>query len=235
MPDLHQGRGSGDGQPDRRAKLLSSRTANSRPDSGSASDESEKTRGAARQLRVLVSLKISRPSTGFAQAVLRSPHFPAEAGSVPGSGPNGEHADRSWFRALAANDRHTETDGDVQLIRTQCRISHRHPAPSTYLPAPAPAAAEALRTSLAQIKTKIRALLELPTGPPRIISQAIAAMRGSTQSLRRHCRSEPQVGAQTGPSGHAMEIEEWLALTPIERAAALRRTRQGQNTSQTKA
>ncbi len=68
----------------------------------------------------------------------------------------------------------------------------------------------------------IRALMGLPENRSKIISPSIAATTASTATcLRAVAEREPQMGHADRARASSTTSSEWLALTPIERAAAL--------------
>ena len=163
----------------------------------------------------------------FAQSLLAA--FPAEAGIVPGFQPIEGRAEQELVRrTLAEMMASAEDRGDEQLIKDVQCLSRRlgETGAVEYLQACA-RRHEALATLGARdtIEPKIRALLDLPDGS---VEDYIASSCGDEgfdcNLLRAIAQANRRWGAQTG-LGHADLIEEWLALTPIERAAALPRLR----------
>jgi ATP-dependent helicase/nuclease subunit A len=186
-----------------------------------------KTRERARQLfaRVLDcpgGLKIQTIHS-FAQALLAA--FPAEADIVPGFQPIEGRAEQDLVRrTLAELMASAEADGDTRLIGDVQVLSRRlgEGGAVEYLQACArkPEALAALGRP-EDIEAQIRALMDLPEGS---VEDHIAANCGDEgfdcDLLRAVAEANRQWGAKTG-LGHAQVIEEWLALTPIERAARL--------------
>ena len=159
----------------------------------------------------------------FAQALLAS--FPAEAGIAPGFTPIEGRAEQELARTtLATLLADAESRGDEGLISDVQCLSLRlgEDGAASYL------------MSCAQTSESMAGL-----GPPELIEPKLRqAMNLPDESvedfLAHHCHEEQfdcdlleaiadanrRWGAQTGLS-HAEKIEEWLSLTPIERAAAL--------------
>jgi ATP-dependent helicase/nuclease subunit A len=159
----------------------------------------------------------------FAQGLLAA--FPAEAGITPGFQPIEGRAEQELVRrTLAELMAHAEGTGDTALIGDVQCLSRRlgEGGALEYLQACArrPEALEALGPRDA-IEAKIRALMELPE---ESVEDYIAHRCGDEgfdcDLLRAIAETNRRWGKQTGLE-HAGTIEEWLALTPIERAAAL--------------
>jgi ATP-dependent helicase/nuclease subunit A len=159
----------------------------------------------------------------FAQSVLAA--FPAEAGIVPGFQPIEGRAEQELVRrTLAELMAGAEERGDVRLIRDVQVLSRRlgEQGAVEYLLACArrAPAMEALGPP-DEIEAKIRALMDLHEESPE---DYIAARCGDDQLdcnlLRAVAEANRKWGTQTG-RGNAETIEEWLSLTPIERASAL--------------
>jgi len=159
----------------------------------------------------------------FAQGLLAA--FPAEAGILPGFQPIEGRAEQELVRrTLAEMMAAAEERGDEQLIRDVQCLSRRlgEAGAVEYLQACArkPEAMEALRPA-EDIEAKIRALMDLPA---ESLEDYIAHRCGDDgfdcDLLRAVAEANRKWGVQTGV-GHADTIDNWLALTPIERAAAL--------------
>ena len=186
-----------------------------------------RTRERARQLfaRVLDcagGLKIQTIHS-FAQSLLAA--FPAEAGIVPGFQPIEGRAEQELVRrTLADLLADAESRGDEQLIRDVQSLSRRlgENGAVEYLQACA-RKAQALTAlgAAASIEPQIRKLLDLPN---ESVEDYIAHRCGDDgfdcDLLRAVADANRRWGAQTG-LGHASLIDEWFALTPIERAAHL--------------
>ena len=186
-----------------------------------------KTRELARQLfaRVLDcpgGLKI-QTIHAFAQSLLAA--FPAEAGIVPGFQPIEGRAEQELVRrTLADLMAGAEADRDEALIRDVQCLSRRlgEAGAVEYLQACA-RRREAL-VALGErdrIEPAIRRLMDLPD---ESVEDYIARRCGDDgfdcDLLRAVADANRRWGAQTG-LGHANLIDDWLALTPIERAAGL--------------
>jgi ATP-dependent helicase/nuclease subunit A len=190
-----------------------------------------RTRELARQLFAKVldcpgGLKIQTIHS-FAQSLLAA--FPAEAGIVPGFKPIEGRAEQELVRrTLADLMADSEASGDDALIRDVQVLSKRlgEAGAVEYLQACArrPEALAALGAPEG-IEDKIRGLMDLPEGS---VEDYIASRCGDEgfdcDLLRAVADANRRWGAQSG-IGHAEVIEEWLALSPIERAAALSRLR----------
>ena len=163
----------------------------------------------------------------FAQSLLAA--FPAEAGIVPGFQPIEGRAEQELVRRTLANlIAEAEARGDSGLIADVQTLSRRlgEMGAIEYLQACA-RRAEAL-SALGPgdaIEPLIRERMDLPSGS---VEDHIASNCGDDgfdcDLLKAVAKANRKWGAQTG-LGHAEVIEEWLALTPIERAAALPRLR----------
>ena len=159
----------------------------------------------------------------FAQSLLGA--FPAEAGIVPGFRPIEGRAEQELVRrTLADVMAAAEERGDTQLIRDVQRLSRRlgEAGAVEYLQACARRLEAVLDLGPGDsIEAKVRALIGLPEGS---VEDYIAEQCGDEgfdcDLLRAVADANRRWGAQTG-IGHASVIEKWLALTPIERAAAL--------------
>src|SRR4051794_3016549 len=159
----------------------------------------------------------------FAQGLLAA--FPAEAGIVPGFQPIEGRAEQELVRrTLAELMADAEETGDGALIRDVQCLSRRlgEAGAVEYLQACArkPEAMTALG-SREGIELAIRRLMDLPD---ESVEDYIAHRCGDggfdCDLLRAVAEANRKWGAQTG-LGHASVIDEWLELTPIERAAAL--------------
>jgi len=159
----------------------------------------------------------------FSQSLLAA--FPAEAGIVPGFQPIEGRAEQELVRrTLAELMAGAEERGDVRLIRDVQVLSRRlgENGAVEYLQACArrASAMNALGPSEG-LETQVRKLMDLHEESPE---DYIAARCGDDQLdcnlLRAVAEANRRWGKQTGLE-HADTIEEWLALTPIERAAAL--------------
>ncbi|HKP35113.1 MAG TPA: UvrD-helicase domain-containing protein, partial [Sphingomicrobium sp.] len=190
-----------------------------------------RTRERARQLfaRVLDcpgGLKI-QTIHAFAQSLLAA--FPAEAGIVPGFQPIEGRAEQELVRrTLADLMADAESGGDEALIRDVQCLSRRlgEGGAVEYLQACArrPDALSALGAP-ETIEPKIRLLMDLPEeSVEEYIAHHCGDDRFDCDLLRAVADANRRWGAQSG-LGHADTIEQWLALTPIERAAALSQLR----------
>ena len=159
----------------------------------------------------------------FSQSLLAA--FPAEAGIVPGFQPIEGRAEQELVRrTLAELMAGAEERGDVGLTRDVQVLSRRlgENGAVEYLQACARRASvmNALGPSDG-LETQVRKLMDLHEESPE---DYIAARCGDDQLdcnlLRAVAEANRRWGKQTGLE-HADTIEEWLALTPIERAAAL--------------
>src|SRR4029079_8137638 len=159
----------------------------------------------------------------FSQSLLAA--FPAEAGIVPGFQPIEGRAEQELVRrTLAELMAGAEERGDVGLIRDVQVLSRRlgENGAVEYLQACArrASAMNALGPSNG-LETQVRKLMDLHEESPE---DYIAARCGDDQLdcnvLRAVAEANRRWGKQTGLE-HADTIEAWLALTPIERAAAL--------------
>jgi ATP-dependent helicase/nuclease subunit A len=186
-----------------------------------------KTRDRARQLfaRVLDcpgGLKIQTIHS-FAQGLLAA--FPAEAGIVPGFKPIEGRAEQELVRrTLAELMADAEAAGDHALIRDVQCLSRRlgEAGAVEYLEACArrPDALDALGPRDC-IEPQIRRLMDLPEESAEdFIARRCGDEGFDCDLLRAVADANRRWGAQSG-IGHAEVIEEWLGLTPIERAARL--------------
>jgi len=159
----------------------------------------------------------------FAQGLLAA--FPAEAGIAPGFQPIEGRAEQELVRrTLADLMADAEASGDAMLIRDVQSLSRRlgEGGAVEYLQACArrAAALEALGPREG-IEAQVRRLMDLPE---ESVEDYIAHRCGDDgfdcDLLRAVADVNRRWGKQTGLE-HADTIEAWLALTPIERAAAL--------------
>jgi len=159
----------------------------------------------------------------FAQSLLAA--FPAEAGITPGFQPIEGRAEQELVRrTLADMMASAEERDDEQLIRDVQCLSRRlgETGAVEYLEACA-RRQEALAAlgRADSIEPTVRGLMNLPE---ESVEDYIADRCGDEgfdcDLLRAVADANRRWGAQTG-IGHAEAIERWLALTPIERAAAL--------------
>jgi ATP-dependent helicase/nuclease subunit A len=161
----------------------------------------------------------------FAQTLLAS--FPAEAGIAPGFQPLEGRAEQELGRTTLANLlADAEASGSEGLIRDVQCLSLRlgEGAAVDYLMRCA-RAQEALAAlgSPDSIEAGLRSMMGLPD---QSVEDYVAHHCGDEgfdcDLLRAVADANRRWGTQTG-LGHAELIEDWLALTPIERAAALPR------------
>ena len=159
----------------------------------------------------------------FAQSLLAA--FPSEAGIAPGFQPIEGRAEQELVRrTLADLMADAESSGSHGLIGDVQCLSRRlgEAGAVEYLQACArrPAAMEALG-SAESIEAKILRLMDLPDESVEdYIAHRCGDDRFDCDLLRAVADANRRWGAQSG-LGHADRIEEWLTLTPIERAAAL--------------
>jgi len=159
----------------------------------------------------------------FAQSLLAA--FPAEAGIVPGFQPIEGRAEQELVRrTLADLMAHSEASGDDALIRDVQVLSKRlgEAGAVEYLQACArrPEAMKALGPPVG-IEPLIRDLINLPEESfEDYISDRCGDEGFDCDLLRAVANANRKWGTSTG-LGHAEIIEEWLSLTPIERAASL--------------
>jgi ATP-dependent helicase/nuclease subunit A len=190
-----------------------------------------RTRERARQLFAKVldcpgGLKIQTIHS-FAQSLLAA--FPAEAGITPGFKPIEGRAEQELVRrTLADLMAHSEASGDEALIGDVQVLSRRlgEAGAVEYLQACArrPEAMKALG-SPAGIEPLIRNLINLPEESfEDYISHRCGDEGFDCDLLRAVADANRKWGTSTG-LGHAETIEEWLSLTPIERAASLDKLR----------
>ena len=159
----------------------------------------------------------------FSQSLLAA--FPAEAGIVPGFQPIEGRAEQELVRrTLAELMANAEAGGDYALIRDVQVLSRRlgENGAVDYLQACA-RRSEAMRKlgPRDSIEAKVRRLMDLPE---ESVEDYISARCGDEgfdcDLLRAVADANRKWGTSTG-LGHAETIEDWLALTPIERAASL--------------
>ena len=186
-----------------------------------------KTRERARQLfaRVLDcpgGLKIQTIHS-FSQSLLAA--FPAEAGIVPGFQPIEGRAEQELVRrTLADLLSDAEARGNNALICDVQALSRRlgeaNAVEYLQICARKPEALDALG-SPDGIEPQIRKLLDLPDeSAGDYIARSCGDDGFDCDLLRAVADANRRWGAQTG-LGHADLIEQWLSLTPIERAARL--------------
>ena len=190
-----------------------------------------RTRQRARQLFATVldcpgGLKIQTIHS-FAQGLLAA--FPAEAEIVPGFQPIEGRAEQELVRrTLADLMADAEASGDEGLIGDVQCLSRRlgEGGAVEYLQACArkPEALKALGDR-SSIEPAIRRLMQLPEDSLEdYIAHHCGNDRFDCELLRAVADANRRWGAQTG-LGYAQVVDEWLALTPIERAAALPKLR----------
>lgn len=187
----------------------------------------ERTRERARQLFAHVldcpgGLKI-QTIHAFAQSLLAA--FPAEAGITPGFQPIEGRAEQELVRrTLADLVADAEARGDTGLTRDVQSLSRRlsEMGAVDYLQACARKAEAMERLGPPEeIEPRIRALMNLPEeSVEQYIAHHCGDDRFDCDLLRAVADANRKWGARTGV-GHAEIIEEWLTLTPIERAARL--------------
>ena len=158
----------------------------------------------------------------FAQSLLAA--FPAEAGIVPGFQPIEGRAEQELVRrTLAELLTDAESSGDPLIGDVQClsrRLGEGRAVEYLQACARKPEAMAALGARDA-IEPAIRQLMNLPAESfEEYITHHCGDDRFDCDLLRAVADANRRWGAQTG-IGHAEVIERWLALTPIERAAAL--------------
>jgi ATP-dependent helicase/nuclease subunit A len=159
----------------------------------------------------------------FAQGLLAA--FPMEAGVAPGFQPLEGRAEQELVRrTLAELMAGAEERGDIQLTGDVQILSRRlgEQGAVEYLQACARRHQALLGLGPREsIEPLVRKIMDLPPGS---IEDLIAAKCGDEgfdcDLLRAVADANRRWGAQTG-LGHAEVIDEWLALTPIERAARL--------------
>ncbi len=159
----------------------------------------------------------------FAQALLAA--FPAEAGITPGFEPIEGRAEQELARTTLANLlADAESTGNAALIAdVQClslRLGERDAI--AYLKQCARASEDVAALGAPEtIETKLRVAMQLPEGGVEdYIVEHCGDDRFDCDLLTAIADANRRWGAQTG-LGHAQAIGDWLALTPIERAAAL--------------
>jgi ATP-dependent helicase/nuclease subunit A len=159
----------------------------------------------------------------FAQTLLAS--FPAEAGIAPGFQPLEGRAEQELGRTTLANLlADAETSGNERLFGDVQRLSLRlgEEAAVDYLMrcAHAEEALAALGPP-ESIEAKVRTLMNLPNeSVEEYVAHHCGDDRFDCELLRAVADANRRWGAETG-LGHADIIENWLELSPIERAAAL--------------
>ena len=159
----------------------------------------------------------------FCQSLLAA--FPAEAGIVPGFQPIEGRAEQELIRrTLADLLAEAEANGRTALIRDVQVLSRRLGEISAVEYLRACARRPEFFASLGPgewIEPAIRKLMGLPDGSIEEHIQRHCGDEGfDCDLLRAVADANRKWGAATG-LGHAETIDNWLALTPIERAAAL--------------
>ena len=163
----------------------------------------------------------------FAQALLAA--FPAEAGIVPGFTAIEGRAEQELARtALAGLLADAESGGDERLIAdVQClslRLGEEGAVGYLMRCAAVPEAIAALGPP-DSIELLLRRAMNLPDeSVADFIAHQCHDDRFDCALLEAIADANRRWGAQSG-LGHAQAIEEWLSLTPVERAAALPRLR----------
>jgi ATP-dependent helicase/nuclease subunit A len=163
----------------------------------------------------------------FAQTLLSA--FPAEAGITPGFSPIEGRAEQELAKTTLANllaDAEARKDerliGDVQCL--SLRLGEEGAVRYLMLCAQSADAMAALG-SPETIESKIRQVMSLPDSSVEdFLSHHCHEDRFDCDLLEAIADANRRWGAQTG-LGFAQEIEDWLALTPIERAASLPKLR----------
>ena len=159
----------------------------------------------------------------FAQSLLAA--FPAEAGITPGFRPIEGRAEQELVRrTLADLMADAESAGDDGLVADVQCLSRRlgEAGAIEYLQACArrPEALEALGAREG-IEAQIRELMDLPAeSVDDFIANHCGDDRFDCDLLQAVADANRKWGKQTG-LGYAEAIENWLTLTPVERAAAL--------------
>ena len=167
----------------------------------------------------------------FSQSLLAA--FPAEAGIVPGFQPLEGRAEQELVRRTLA-DLLAEAEGhqDERLIADVQRLSRRlgEAGAIEYLQicARRPETMAAFGTA-ESIEPRIRELLQLPVDTHEdsvedYIARHCGDERFDCDLLRAVAQANRSWGVATGIS-NAAKIDDWLALTPIERAAELKNLR----------
>ncbi|MFL6764171.1 MAG: double-strand break repair helicase AddA, partial [Sphingomicrobium sp.] len=159
----------------------------------------------------------------FSQSLLGA--FPAEAGIMPGFQPIEGRAEQELVRrTLADLMADAEASGDEALIRDVQCLSRRlgEAGAVEYLQACARRTdALVVLGPRDTIEPRIRGMMGLPPGSSDDYIASNCGDEGfDCDLLRAVASANRKWGAQTG-LGHADTIDSWLALTPIERAAAL--------------
>ena len=159
----------------------------------------------------------------FAQTLLAS--FPAEAGIAPGFQPLEGRAEQELGRTtLASLLADAEANKNARLIGDVQRLSLRlgEVAAVDYLMRCARAQDALLGLGPPEsIEAKLRGVMGLPDESVEdYVAHHCGDDRFDCELLRGIADANRRWGAQTGV-GHAEAIEDWLALTPIERAAEL--------------
>ena len=159
----------------------------------------------------------------FAQTLLSA--FPAEAGITPGFRPIEGRAEQELAKTtLASLLADAESGSDDQLIAdVQClslRLGEEGAVKYLMLCAQSAEAMAALGSS-EEIEPALRRLMDLPdTSVEDFLAHHCHEDRFDCDLLEAIADANRRWGAQTG-LGYAQAIEDWLELTPIERAAGL--------------
>jgi ATP-dependent helicase/nuclease subunit A len=159
----------------------------------------------------------------FAQALLAS--FPAEAGITPGFTPIEGRAEQELARTTLANLlADAEARGEEGLIADVQCLSLRlgEDGAASYLMRCAHASEGMAGLGIPElIEPKLRQVMELPDESVEdFLAHHCHEDQFDCDLLEAIADANRRWGAQTGLS-HAEKIENWLALTPIERAVAL--------------
>ena len=159
----------------------------------------------------------------FALALLAS--FPAEAGISPGFTPIEGRAEQELARTTLANLlADAEARGDESLIADVQCLSLRlgEDGAASYLMRCAHASEGMAKLGIPElIEPKLRQVMELPDESVEdFLAHHCHEDQFDCDLLEAIADANRRWGAQTGLS-HAEKIENWLALTPIERAVAL--------------
>lgn len=163
----------------------------------------------------------------FAQTLLSA--FPAEAGIMPGFRPIEGRAEQELAKTtLASLLADAESRPDEQLIAdVQClslRLGEEGAVKYLMLCAQTPDAMASLGAPEA-IEPKLRQTMNLPdTSVEDFLAHHCHEDRFDCDLLEAIADANRRWGAQTG-LGYAQAIEDWLELTPIERAAELQSLR----------
>ena len=159
----------------------------------------------------------------FAQSLLAA--FPAEAGITPGFQPIEGRAEQELVRrTLADLMADAEAQGDFELVRDVQTLSRRLGEAGAVDYLQACARKSDAMTSLGPRENLAAMVHTLMNFPEESVEDYIAHRCGDDgfdcDLLRAVADANRKWGAKTG-LGHADAIDDWLALSPIERAAAL--------------